>query len=134
MSTTSTSRHTTGLNALIGDTLRSVRDLVSSELALFKDETAENVRRAVIGLIFVVIGAVFAIVAASMLAEALVEWLAVVLENEALAAGVVAVGSAIVASAAIMIGINRISGLSLTPNRTIQSIKRDAEIISEKVT
>ena len=121
------------LNRLIGETIQSFRDLVSSEIALFKEETTVGIQTVINGLVAIILGAVFAIVTVTLLVEALVEWLAVILESEALAAGAVALGTAVVAAVAIIFGLRQLSNFSLTPDRTIRSVKRDAEILSEKV-
>jgi len=120
------------LQNLFGEALRETSDLAQKEFALFRTEMTQSVRSIFIGLAMVVAAAVFAIAAVMLLTESLVEWLAVVLESEALAALIVGGLMAIIAIGLGLYGRSAISRFSLTPERTVRSIKRDTEVLSER--
>ena len=120
------------LQNLFGEALRETSDLAQKEFALFRTEMTQSVRSIFIGLAMVVAAAVFAIAAVMLLTESLVEWLAAVLESEALAALIVGGLMAIIAIGLGLYGRSAISRFSLTPERTVRSIKRDTEVLSER--
>jgi hypothetical protein len=76
---------------------------------------------------------VSAIAAVMLFTESLVEWLARVLESEALAALIVGGVMAAIAIGLGLYGRSAITRFSLTPQRTVRSIKRDTEVLSERV-
>jgi Putative Actinobacterial Holin-X, holin superfamily III len=120
------------LQNLFGEALRETSDLAQKEFALFRTEMSQSVRSVFVGLAMVVAAAVFAIAAVMLLTESLVEWLAVVLESEALAALIVGGLMAVIAIGLGLYGRSAISRFSLTPERTVRSIKRDTEVLSER--
>lgn len=120
------------LQNLFGEALRETSDLAQKEFALFRTEMSQSVKSVFIGLAMVVAAAVFAIAAVMLLTESLVEWLATVLESEALAALIVGGLMAIIAIGLGLYGRSAISRFSLTPERTVRSIKRDTEVLSER--
>lgn len=120
------------LQNLFGEALRETSDLAQKEFALFRTEMSQSVRSIFVGLAMVVAAAVFAIAAVMLLTESLVEWLAVVLESEALAALIVGGLMAVIAIGLGLYGRSAISRFSLTPERTVRSIKRDTEVLSER--
>jgi F0F1-type ATP synthase membrane subunit c/vacuolar-type H+-ATPase subunit K len=63
-----------------------------------------------------------------------VKWLATVVGSEALAALIVGGVLAVVAIGLGLYGRSAMSSSALTPQRTVRSIKRDAEVLSERVT
>ena len=121
------------LHNLFGEAIRETSDLAQKEFALFRTEMSQGVRSMFIGLAMVVAAAVFAIAAVMLLTESLVEWLASVLESEALAALIVGGIMAAIAIGLGLYGRSAISRFSLTPERTVRSIKRDTEVLSERV-
>ena len=121
------------LHNLFGEAIRETSDLAQKEFALFRTEMSQSVRSMFIGLAMVVAAAVFAIAAVMLLTESLVEWLATVLESEALAALIVGGIMAAIAIGLGLYGRSAISRFSLTPERTVRSIKRDTEVLSERV-
>lgn len=121
------------IHTLLGDALRDSTDLARKELALFRTEMGENIRGLVLGLVMMIAAAVFAIAALMLLTEALVEWLATVLESEALAAFIVAVVMGAIAIGLVLYGRSKFSASALTPNRTVRSVQRDTEVLSERV-
>src|SRR3712207_3025152 len=105
------------MHHLLGDALRESTDLARKEFALFRTEMSNNVRSLVMALVMFVAGAVFAIVAISLFTEALVEWLARVLNSEALAALIVGAVMAAIAIGLVLYGKSKLSASSLTPDR-----------------
>ena len=118
---------------LVGDALHESADLAQKEFALFRTEMTQNVRTMFIGLAMVVVAAIFAIAAIMLLTESLVEWLATVVESEALAALIVGVALAAVAIGLGLYGRSAISSFSLLSPRTVRSVKRDAPVLSARV-
>ena len=121
------------IHSLIGEALRETSDLARKELTLFKAELSENVRTLLMGLAMVAAAAVFAIAAIILFTEALVKWLATVVNSEALAALIV---GGVLAAIAIGLGLwgkKAFSSFSLTPERTVRSLQRDTRVISERV-
>jgi F0F1-type ATP synthase membrane subunit c/vacuolar-type H+-ATPase subunit K len=120
------------IQGLVGEALRESTDLAQKEFTLFKTEISQNMRTLFIGLAMVVAAAVFAIAAVMLLTESLVEWLATVVNSEALAALIVGGTLAVIAIGLGLWGKNAMTASSLTPQRTMRSLKRDAEVLSER--
>lgn len=120
------------IQGLVGEALRESTDLAQKEFTLFKTEVSQNMRTLFMGLAMVVAAAVFAIAAVMLLTESLVEWLATVVNSEALAALIVGGVLAVIAIGLGLWGKNAMTASSLTPQRTMRSLKRDAEVLSER--
>ncbi len=120
------------IQGLVGEALRESTDLAQKEFTLFRTEITQNIRTLFIGLAMVVVAAIFAIAAVMLLTESLVEWLATVLNSEALAALIVGGVMAVIAIGLGLYGRNAMSSSTLTPQRTMRSLKRDAEVLSER--
>jgi uncharacterized membrane protein YqjE len=120
------------IQGLVGEALRESTDLAQKEFTLFKTEISQNMRTLFMGLAMVVAAAVFAIAAVMLLTESLVEWLATVVNSEALAALIVGGVMAVIAIGLGLWGRSAMTSSSLTPQRTMRSLKRDAEVLSER--
>jgi uncharacterized membrane protein YqjE len=120
------------IQGLVGEALRESTDLAQKEFTLFKTEVSQNMRTLFMGLAMVVAAAVFAIAAVMLLTDSLVKWLATVVHSEALAALIVGGVLAIIAIGLGLWGRHAMSASSLTPQRTMRSLKRDAEVLSER--
>lgn len=120
------------IHALLGEALRESTDLARKELALFKTEMSDNIRSLVLALAMIAGAAVFAIVALIFLLQALVDWIATLVGSDALAALIVGLVMAAIAAGLGLYGRSTISATSLAPTRTVQSVRRDAEVISER--
>jgi uncharacterized membrane protein YqjE len=120
------------IQGLVGEALRESTDLAQKEFTLFKTEISQNMRTLFMGLAMMVAAAVFAIAAVMLLTESLVEWLATVVNSEALAALIVGGVMAVIAIGLGLWGRNAMTASSLTPQRTMRSLKRDAEVLSER--
>ena len=70
---------------------------------------------------------------AAVLAVTVVEWLATVVESEALAALIVGGAMAVIAIGLGLYGRSAMSSFSLLPQRTVRSVKRDTQVLSERV-
>ena len=121
------------INTLLGEALRDTTDLARKELALFKTELSENVRALLIGIGMIAGAAIFAIAAIILFTEALVKWLATIVGSEALAALIVGGAMALVAIGLVMYGRSTMAAASLAPTRSVRSIQRDTQVLSEKV-
>jgi F0F1-type ATP synthase membrane subunit c/vacuolar-type H+-ATPase subunit K len=122
------------IQGLVGEALRESTDLAQKEFTLFRTEITQNIRTLFIGLAMVVVAAIFAIAAIMLLTESLVEWLATVVNSEALAALIVGGVMAAIAIGLGLYGRSAMSSSTLTPQRTMRSLKRDAEVLSERGT
>ena len=121
------------LQRLLADAFRESADLARKEIALFRTEVSANVRTIVTGFVMMLAAAVFAILSLIWLTQALVDWLATKVGSHALAALIVGGGLAVVAIAFGLIGRNAVSKTSLAPTRTVHSLQRDAEVLTERV-
>jgi hypothetical protein len=121
------------IQTLFGEALRETSDLAQKEFTLFRTEMSQSVRTVFVGLALLVAAAVFAIAAIMLLTDSLVKWLATVLNSEALAALIVGGVMAAIAIGLGLYGRSRMSSFTLTPRHTVDSIKRDSEVLSERV-
>jgi Putative Actinobacterial Holin-X, holin superfamily III len=122
------------IQGLVGEALRESTDLAQKEFSLFRSEMTENIRTIVLGLVMFIVAAVFAIGAIILFTGALVDWLATVVGSRALASLIVGGVLAIIAIGLGLYGRHAMSASSLAPKRTVRSLKRDAEVLSERVT
>jgi len=121
------------IQRLIGDALRDSTDLARKELALFKAEMTEKVHGLAIGLGMFVAAAVFAIIALSLFVQSLVDWLARVVNSDALAALIVGVAMAAAAVGLVLYGKSKLAAFGLIPDRTIRNVQRDTQVLTERV-
>ena len=121
------------IHTLFGDALRESTDLARKELALFKAEMTAKVTGLVVGLAMFVAAAVFAIIALSLFVQSLVEWLARVVNSEALASLIVGVVMAAAAVGLILYGKSKLTAAGLMPERTIRNIQRDTQVLTERI-
>ena len=115
------------IQGLIGDALRETNELARKEIALFRNEMTSNIRSLFLGIAMLVGAAVFGVVAMLVLVDALVKWLATVVNSEALAALIV--GGVILA----LWGRSAMSLSTLAPTRTTRQVREDARTLSERV-
>ena len=120
------------IQGLVGEALRESTDLAQKEFTLFRTEISQNIRTLFMGLAMVVVAAIFAIAAVMLLTESLVEWLATVVNSEALAALIVGGVLALIAIGLGLWGRSAMTSSSLVPRRTMRSLQRDAEVLSER--
>src|SRR4051794_34101326 len=118
---------------LVGEALHKSADLAQKELALFRTEMSDNVRTIATGLVTVIAAAVFAILSLIWLTQALVDWLATKLGSHTLAALIVGGVLVVVAIGLSLYGRSAMVKTSLVPRRTIESLERDAGVLTESV-
>jgi Putative Actinobacterial Holin-X, holin superfamily III len=118
---------------LVGEALHESADLAQEEFALFRTEMSDNVRTIAIGLITVIAAAVFAILSLIWLTQALVDWLATKVGSHVLAALIVGGGLAVIAIGLGLYGRSAMAKTSLAPKRTVESLERDAEVLTKGV-
>jgi hypothetical protein len=121
------------IKTLLGEALRESGDLAQKEFMLFRTEMTQNVRMMFVGLGMMVAAAVFSVAALMLFTEALVDWLATILDSRALSALIVGGVMALIAIGLVLYGRHALSAASLVPTRTVRSVKRDAEVFSERV-
>lgn len=116
----------------IGDLLRQlvvdVQHLFRTELRLFQAEVKSSVGGLKIGAIMLASGGVLMIAALITLFAAFVGWLVPVV-GPGWAELIVAVVSAVIGLVLLSMGGKKLSVTSLTPERTIASVKQDAETL-----
>jgi hypothetical protein len=122
-----------GIQNLIGEALRDTTDLARKELALFKTELSENMRTLLMGIAMIAGAGVFVLAALILLTAALVDWLATLVGSHALANLIVGVIMAAIAVGLVLYGRSTMSATSLAPTRSVKSIQRDAEVLSQSV-
>lgn len=121
------------LQQLVGDAIRDAADLAGKEFALFRAEMADNLTGLAKGAVMFVAAAVFAVASLIWLTQALVYGINVFIQSEWISALIVGALLAIIAGVLVMIGKSKLSASSLTPNRTVRSLKRDGEVLTERV-
>jgi hypothetical protein len=122
-----------GIQSLIGDALRETSDLARKEMMLFRTELSENVKTLLIGVGMMAAAGIFVVAALILFTEALVKWLATIVGSEALSALIVGGVMALIAVGLVLYGRSTMSAASLAPNRSIKSVQRDTQVLSEKV-
>jgi len=123
-----------GLQGLLAEALRGAGDVLGGEIALFRQEMADNLRRLIVGLAAMAGAAVFAVVGLLELVDALVKWLATVVGSEALAALIVCVAFLVIGVVLAFFARRRFSVDGLVPTRTGRQLRHDATVIKERVT
>ncbi|MCJ2009323.1 phage holin family protein [Methylobacterium sp. J-092] len=122
-----------GLQGLLAEALRGASDVVRGEIALFRQEMANNLRSLIVGLAAMTGAAVFAVVGFLVLVDALVKWLATVVGSEALSALIIGVVFLVIGIVLALTARRRFSLNGLMPTRTGQQLRQDAAVIKEHV-
>lgn len=125
-------RSNSTLQELLGAALTDVVDLARKELALFRVEMTANVSGMAKGVAMFGAAAVFAVASLIWLTQALVYGLELVVHSRWLSALIVGAALAFIAAALILVGKNMVSAANLAPDRTVRSLKRDGEILTER--
>lgn len=121
------------IQGLIGEALRESSELARKEIALFRTEMLSNVRTLFMGLAMIVAAAVFAIVSLLVLIDALVKYVATLVNSEWLAALIVGGVLLLIAIVLGVIGAKAMSLANLAPTRTTRQVRQDARALSERV-
>ncbi len=116
---------------LLVDTLRHFTSLIQGELKLARAEMSNIVTRAGVGLVFIALAMLTALVSLNVLASAAVAYIAA----EGLSVGLAAliVGGVLIVLAVVfaLIGKSRLSPAALTPDQTAQSVRQDLQAMKE---
>lgn len=120
------------LQELVGAALKDAVELGRKEIALFRREMASNVSGMAKGVAMFGAAAVFAVASLIWLTQALVYGLELVVHSRWLSALIVGAGLAFIAAALILAGKSMMSAANLAPTRTVQSLKRDGEMLTER--
>lgn len=120
------------LQRLVMEVARNAADLVSCELALFKSEVKSGISGLMGAIAMALAGVVFAITGLALLAGALVEYLAVILENRALAGFLVGLAVLLIAAILFFMAKRKMSLDQMTPQRSLRSLERDRDVIARR--
>src|SRR6056297_2009540 len=111
---------------LLVEALRHFSKLMQDEIKLARAEISRNISRAGMGLAFIGIAAILALVGLNVLASALVAWIADSGLSVGLAALIVGGILLLVAIILALVGKSRLSADALTPSRSTANLKKDA--------
>ena len=117
---------------LVGDALRGGADLAAKELALFRAEMASNAAGFAKGAVMFLAASVFAVASLIWLTQAIVYGLELVIHSRWISALIVGGFLFLIALVLVLMGKRCFSAASLAPSRTVKSIKRDVELMSER--
>jgi len=123
-----------GVVTLATTAMAQTADLVQAEFRLARAELSEKMGAFRSGLIMILVGAIFLIVALGMALQALVGVLIAAGLSPAAAILLVAGISAIVGVVLFVVGQNRLTPSELAPDRTLNSLSRDSRMVKETLT
>jgi hypothetical protein len=109
-------------------------DLIEAEFRLARAEFSDKLSDLRSGLILILVGAIFLIVALGMVLQALVSALIAAGLSPPLAILIVAGGAAALGLVLFLMGQNRLTPDRLTPDRTLHSLSRDSRMVKETLT
>jgi hypothetical protein len=120
------------LKTLLRDLITEVSELIREELRLAQAEAAEKVSRAQYSVIAIAAGLLSAFCALLILLQALVIGLAELMPAWAAS---LAVGGVMAVAAFLLVrhGQSGLSPANLVPERTLDSVRRDKDLVIEKV-
>ena len=125
-------RETRSFGDLFSQLTNDTTLLLRQEVALAKKELQQALAQAVGGVVSLAVGGVLATVGLVAVLISVILALALVMPDWAAALLVGAI-FLVLALVFVMLGINRLKKVKLTPERTSQTLKEDAEMIREKV-
>jgi drug/metabolite transporter (DMT)-like permease len=120
------------LKELFGDLTTSFSTLFRKEIELARTETSEKVSQAAVAAGAIAGGAILALAALIVLLQALVLALAELGLASALSALIVGGVVAIVAFVLMYKGMKDLKASNLAPTRTVESLRRDAQMVKEQ--
>ena len=120
------------LKDLLADLSNSITTLFRKEIQLARAETSEKVTQVAVAIGSIAGGAILAMAALIVLLQALVIALTEVGVPAGWASLIVGGIVAIVAYAMIYKGTSDLKAGNLAPNRTVDSLKRDAQVVKEQ--
>ena len=123
-----------GVMTLLTAAIGQSADLVQTEFRLARAEISEKLAAMRVGLVMMVLGAIFLIVALGMFLQALVSVLIASGMSPPAAILAVAGGAAIIGLVLFLTGQKRLAPEELIPDRTLTSLSRDGRMMKESVT
>jgi Co/Zn/Cd efflux system component len=121
------------LKELLSDLTNSLTTLVRKEIELARAETSEKITHSMVALGAIAAGAILALGALIVLLQALVIAIAEMGVPPALASLIVGLVVAVIAYVLIHKGTNDLKATNLAPARTMDSLRRDAQVVKEQV-
>ncbi len=118
--------------SLLSDLIASVQTLIRQELRLAQAEGSEKIDQVTAGAVGIVAGMLVAFAALLVLLQALVVALAHYMDA-GWASLIVGVAVAIIGFALIKYGQSNLSSTNLVPERTMKSVRADADLAMDKV-
>jgi hypothetical protein len=120
-----------GIVTLATSAFSQTADLLQAEFRLARTELSEKMSVALAGLVMILLGAIFLIVALGMLLQALVGVLVEAGVSPIASVLLVAGGSALLGLVLLVMGQSRLRPAELTPDRTLNSLSRDSHMVKE---
>jgi len=119
---------------LLTDLYSELTGLFRKEIALVKSEMSQKVGQVASGIAYAVAGGVLALVGSIFLFQALIYGIANLFDiHEGWATLIVGVLVAGIGALLVMSGVRAMQLDSLVPNRAISQVRKDAQVIKEKV-
>lgn len=122
-----------GPAALLSKAMAQFASLFRKELALARAETEQAAKRALAGVGLIIAGIVAALTALNVLAAALVVAISEMGLEPGWSSLLVGVGFALVAAALVAAGARAMKPSALTPDRTLQNVRKDTETLKESL-
>jgi hypothetical protein len=120
------------LKELLGDLTDNITTLFRQEIQLARAETSEKITQVGVAIGAIAGGAILAVAALIVLLQALVIGLTEAGLPAGWAALIVGAVVAVIAYVLIHKGTNDLKASNLAPDRTMQSLKRDAQVVKEQ--
>lgn len=121
------------LKDLLADLTESITTLFRQEIQLARAETSEKITQVGVAIGAIAGGAILALAALIVLLQALVIGIAEAGVPPGWASLIVGVVVAIIAYVLIHKGTSDLKASNLAPDRTMSSLKRDAQVVKEQV-
>ena len=121
------------LKDLLADLTESITTLFRQEIQLARAETSEKISQVGVAIGAIAGGAILALAALIVLLQALVIGIAEAGVPPGWASLIVGVVVAIIAYVMIHKGTSDLKASNLAPDRTMSSLKRDAQVVKEQV-
>jgi hypothetical protein len=121
------------LKDLLADLTESITTLFRQEIQLARAETSEKITQVGVAIGAIAGGAILALAALIVLLQALVIGITEAGVPAGWASLIVGVVVAVIAYVLIHKGTNDLKASSLAPDRTMSSLKRDAQVVKEQV-
>lgn len=107
--------------------------MVALQIALAKEEVGQNVRRAIVGVVMLIVALVLVLVALNMLAGAAVIALAAAGIGDTWAALIVGGAGILLAVILALVGMSSLKPSNLVPAKTAARVRHDIESLKEMI-